>query len=94
MRRAVGFFLFLVSIGASVSAFHLLSSALALNGNALRHYNETLLWASGWTIFAVLVTSSLLITARGRWRLVAVIPLAICLFDAWGITVCWPHASA
>jgi hypothetical protein len=94
MRRAVGFLLFLVSIGASVYAFHLLSSALDLNGNAFRHYKQTLQWASGWAIFAVLVTSGFLITARGRWRFVAVIPLAICLFDSWGITVCWPHASA
>jgi hypothetical protein len=95
MRRAGGILLFLVSIGASVYAFHSLSAAIGLNGNAFsRHYKETLLWGLGWVTLAVLLTIAFVITARGRWRLAAALPLAICLFVAWGITVLWPHASA
>jgi hypothetical protein len=84
-----------VSICASVYAFHLLSAATSLNGNAAaRHYKEMLVWGLGWVIFAVLLTSAFVITARGRWRFVAVLPLAICLFVAWAIAVMGPHASA
>ena len=95
MRRAGDILFFLASVGASVYAFHLVSVAIGLNGNAAaRHYGEMLLWSRGWAAFAVLLTLVFVTTARGWWRLVAALPFASSLFVVWATIVLLPNASA
>jgi hypothetical protein len=99
MKRATPVLLFLGSSCASVYA--LLSirklALLALAGantlnpnvpdNYVLHHKEY--WTEGLLglLVAVLLTIAFLITARGRWRFAAGLPLAICAFVALGLVV-------
>jgi hypothetical protein len=88
MRRSASIILFLASLCASVYAFKALSDFIGLPvpGN-VREHQVSLLWRLRWVLLALALTCVFAITARGRWRLVATIPLIICAFVAWGIAV-------
>ena len=51
-------------------------------------------WTQGliWLVFAVLLTMAFLLTARGRWRFAAALPLTICAFVVLGLVVQNPYA--
>jgi hypothetical protein len=102
MKRATPVLLFLGSSCASVyaflsirkMAFLSLAGAHGIGGpndpNALDDlplYKEY--WTQGliWLLFAVLLTMAFLLTARGRWRFAAGLPLTLCAFVVLGLVV-------
>jgi hypothetical protein len=92
LRSRAAVVLFLGSLGVSVYAW--LSLQTAFDAPDLRRYQHNLTSDLVWVLFAILLTIAYIIAARGRWRLAAAVPLAVCLFLAYGIAVLWPHASA
>jgi hypothetical protein len=99
MKRATPAVLFLGSNYASICAFLAIRKLAMLSlGGAIgfpdcanvfttdlpREY-----WAQGlmWLPFAVVLTIAFLLTARGRWRFAAALPLTICAYVVLGLVV-------
>jgi hypothetical protein len=85
MRRVGAILLFLISSCAGAYAFHLLSIVLELSNDAARYAKVMLLSDLGCVAFGLVLTIAFIITARGRWRLAAVLPLATCVLVGWVI---------
>ena len=94
MQGAAGMFLLLSSTLVSAYTFQALSNLTGAGGNAMRHYRDNLIWDSGCLLFAILLAIAFLFTARGPWRLAALLPLVICAFVASAIVAAWSYAFA
>jgi len=91
MRGRTSILLFVASTWASVCAYRSLLRlpGLVAGNYAIQHAKENRTWLLGWLLCSVVLSVAFVFTARGRWRFAAGIPLVICGFVAFGVTVFW-----
>ena len=90
MRLLLTIVAFLAAFGMAAHATLLQFVTLATNDP--RDYQPLLKSGVLWSGLAVLAMVLFVASARGRWRVAAVLPLAICCVGWWGIANMWPYA--